>query len=64
MPHSVAPIKAAVCNKARRPLGCRQYAGHKEEEKVLSVIHLRDRWRGITVRYSLAISPLPYPAKT
>jgi len=29
MPHSVAPIKAAVSNKARLPLGSRQCAGHE-----------------------------------
>jgi len=33
MLHSVAPINAAVCNKARRPLGCRQCAEHEGREE-------------------------------
>jgi len=33
MSHSVAPIKAATCNKAREPLGDRQCADHREDKE-------------------------------
>jgi len=49
MPHSVAPINAAVCNKARSPLGDRQCerTNTNLESGGIYYIYARSRKRGI-----------------